>query len=179
MSLDLPSPRDTGLPGASPPSHKFGSKCFSRASHWCRLEAVLRGDFRLVECRRMVRFSAKRILVPNRVFRCTRIRPLLWAYPVSSRHSWTPSPYDADRQPSGLGPRENARDDEMPGSPSDLLFAARYAKVGKGPNASLFVEHVHLPARSCRECCGNSLAAFSEHVKVRFLRRQGQGASAR
>jgi hypothetical protein len=32
---------------------------------------------------------------------------------------------------------------------------------------------------SCRECCGNSLAARSGHVKVRFLRRRGQGASAR
>jgi SAM-dependent methyltransferase len=31
---------------------------------------------------------------------------------------------------------------------------------------------------SCRECCGNSLAACSGHVKVRFLRRPGQGASA-
>jgi hypothetical protein len=34
-------------------------------------------------------------------------------------------------------------------------------------------------SRSCRECCGNSLAACSEHVKVRFLRRRGQGASVR
>ena len=33
--------------------------------------------------------------------------------------------------------------------------------------------------RSCRVCCGNSLAACSGHVKVRFLRRRGQGASAR
>jgi len=32
---------------------------------------------------------------------------------------------------------------------------------------------------SCRECCGNSLAACSGHVKVRVLRRRGQGASAR
>ena len=33
--------------------------------------------------------------------------------------------------------------------------------------------------RSCRECCRNSLAARSGHVKVRVLRRRGQGASAR
>ncbi|SEO18158.1 hypothetical protein SAMN04488011_12113, partial [Palleronia pelagia] len=30
-------------------------------------------------------------------------------------------------------------------------------------------------ARSCLECCGNSLAACSGHVKVRPLRRRGQG----
>ncbi len=34
-------------------------------------------------------------------------------------------------------------------------------------------------ARSCRECCGNSLAARSEHLKVRFFRLRGQGASVR
>ncbi len=33
--------------------------------------------------------------------------------------------------------------------------------------------------RSCRECCGNSLAACSGHVKVRPLRRRGQGAWVR
>ena len=32
---------------------------------------------------------------------------------------------------------------------------------------------------SCRECCGNSLAACSGHVKVRFLKLRGQGTSAR
>ena len=33
--------------------------------------------------------------------------------------------------------------------------------------------------RSCRECCGNSLAARSGHVDARFFRRRGQGASVR
>ena len=34
-------------------------------------------------------------------------------------------------------------------------------------------------SRSCREFCGNSLAGRSGHVKARFFRRQGQGASVR
>jgi len=48
----------------------------------------------------------------------------------------------------------------------------------KAPTYVKVISQINDRPGSRRECCGNSLAARSKHVKGRFFRRRGQGASA-
>ena len=61
-------------------------------------------------------------------------------------------------------------------APHDAPHSER--TISSGEASSIDLGHT-VSAGSCRECCGNSLATLSGHVKRRFFRRRGQGASVR
>ena len=67
--------------------------------------------------------------------------------------------------------------------PTGFAIDGRPLVQGAFSSAIFRPRHLHqrnsVRLSSCRECCGNSLAACSGHVRFRFLRRRGQEAWAR